>query len=343
MRRELPPKPNLEHLKAQAKDLLQACKRGEREAFSRIRAAVPAFAHKSDAELARAPLALHDAQSAIAREYGFASWAELRTKVTAAGTAEPVFPMIAGRAVPPEVEAAIRAAMDLRGTRTGDPTPPTAPALPLRNAIVLPGALIAIDVTRPASLQAIEAAMRGEPAFLAVFAQRATETERPTSEDLHPTGSLCIVRVLHRVTDPPASSPRLVAWLLVEGIRQVKLVGLAQLDPYYIARIADTADDRSRAGDGDDGEPIAEIDRRLRELAHRFADTMPAGRDEVHALIDQMAEPGQLADLVMSNFRIPVADMVAYAEETVLARKLDRAVALLDAELAKALAPGSHE
>src|SRR4051812_25344482 len=83
MRRELPPKPNLEHLKSQAKDLLDAHRRGEPEAMSRIRAAVPAFASKSNADIARMPFALHDAQSAIAREYGFASWAELRTKVTA--------------------------------------------------------------------------------------------------------------------------------------------------------------------------------------------------------------------------------------------------------------------
>jgi hypothetical protein len=66
--RQLPSKPNLEHLKSQAKDLLDAHRRGEPEAFSRIRAAVPAFAHMSDEALARAPFALHDAQSAIARE-----------------------------------------------------------------------------------------------------------------------------------------------------------------------------------------------------------------------------------------------------------------------------------
>ena len=70
MRRELPTQPHIDHLKKQAKDLLEAHERGDAEALARIRAAVPAFAGMGDEELARAPFALHDAQSAIAREYG---------------------------------------------------------------------------------------------------------------------------------------------------------------------------------------------------------------------------------------------------------------------------------
>src|SRR5215468_9892895 len=89
MSRQLPAKPHLDHLKAQAKDLLDAHRRGEPEAFERIRASVPAFARMSDEELARATFALHDAQSAIAREYGFPSWAELRDKVAALNAAPP--------------------------------------------------------------------------------------------------------------------------------------------------------------------------------------------------------------------------------------------------------------
>src|SRR5262245_57346533 len=107
MRRELPPKPHLEHLKAQAKDLLQAYRRGERAAYDRIRAAVPAFANHSDAELARGPFALHDAQSTIAREYGFPSWTALRTRVDAGEqpAPDPLATLVAGQPMSPELEA----------------------------------------------------------------------------------------------------------------------------------------------------------------------------------------------------------------------------------------------
>ena len=73
---KLPERANLEQLKKQAKDLLHAAQSGDPAALERFRA-LPAFAGRLDP----AALALHDAQSAIAREYGFASWKELREQV----------------------------------------------------------------------------------------------------------------------------------------------------------------------------------------------------------------------------------------------------------------------
>src|SRR5688572_28966785 len=78
--RQLPARPNLDQLKRQAKDLHRAARAGDREALARFRI-LPAFAAKHDADLARATLALHDAQSVIAREHGIDSWNALRERV----------------------------------------------------------------------------------------------------------------------------------------------------------------------------------------------------------------------------------------------------------------------
>lgn len=344
MRRELPQKPNLEHLKSQAKDLLDAHRRGEPEAMSRIRAAVPAFASKSNADIARMPFALHDAQSAIAREYGFASWAELRTKVTASepdpSAEEAAFTQaMAALNMPPDLQAAVREVIALRGTQTDEPTPPSVPVLPLRNAVVFPGAVIPLDISRPSSMRALEVAMQSKPPLVGVFAQRAVETEQPTRDELHPTGSLCIVRILRRVSDGPmpgpseSRNPNLLAWVMVEGLRFVSLESLDQVDPYYRARIADTTDEPA------DAQQVDALAVQLREMAHRFVNAMPANREQIHAVIDKATEARQLADLVMAHLAIPVADMASYAQETQLSRRLDRAIAVLGNELAKIPSP----
>jgi ankyrin repeat protein len=78
--RPLPDSPDLEQLRKQAKDLLRAARAGDPTALTRFRV-LPSLAHAGDDELARAPLALHDAQSAIAREHGFPSWNALRERV----------------------------------------------------------------------------------------------------------------------------------------------------------------------------------------------------------------------------------------------------------------------
>ena len=79
--RSLPPRPSLEHLQKQAKALLKAVNEGDRDAALKFRASRPALAKASDTEIATAKLSLRDAQAAIAREYGFARWSDLKKRV----------------------------------------------------------------------------------------------------------------------------------------------------------------------------------------------------------------------------------------------------------------------
>lgn len=78
-----PARLNLEHLKKQAKELIRLYRRQAPEAYARFRQALPAAAGRSDAQIAALDLRLHDAQSCVARDLGFASWPELRRYVEA--------------------------------------------------------------------------------------------------------------------------------------------------------------------------------------------------------------------------------------------------------------------
>ncbi len=75
--KSLPPRPDVGHLKKQAKALLAACRQAEPEALQRFRAALPAARGRDDAALMALGLRLHDAQSCLAREHGFDGWADL--------------------------------------------------------------------------------------------------------------------------------------------------------------------------------------------------------------------------------------------------------------------------
>jgi hypothetical protein len=79
--RPLPQKPSLQYLKYQAKDLLKARRAHDASAAQRIREFHPRWKKASDAEIFAAHLTLSDAQLAIAREYGFASWPRLKRRI----------------------------------------------------------------------------------------------------------------------------------------------------------------------------------------------------------------------------------------------------------------------
>ena len=77
----LPPSPDLDHLRRQAKRLLRAAREGTSEALQRFATTLPAARDLPLAALAQHPLRLHDAQSVIAREHGLRSWTELKRYV----------------------------------------------------------------------------------------------------------------------------------------------------------------------------------------------------------------------------------------------------------------------
>jgi len=79
--KSLPPNANLHHLKYQAKDLLKAHAARDPQVAQRIREFHPMFEKSSDPEIFKAKLKVSDAQLAIARERGFASWARLKRHI----------------------------------------------------------------------------------------------------------------------------------------------------------------------------------------------------------------------------------------------------------------------
>ena len=83
----LPSSPDLGHLKKQAKTLLRFYRNGDPAAINRFAASLPAAANRNPDEILALQLQLHDAQSCVAREYGFPSWAELTVHVAAAAFA----------------------------------------------------------------------------------------------------------------------------------------------------------------------------------------------------------------------------------------------------------------
>ena len=72
---------NLDHLKKQAKDLIRLYRSRDSTAMARFRDVLPAAAGRNDESISSLQLRLHDAQSCIAREHGFASWPDLKRYV----------------------------------------------------------------------------------------------------------------------------------------------------------------------------------------------------------------------------------------------------------------------
>ncbi|HZF31493.1 MAG TPA: hypothetical protein VE907_20420 [Gammaproteobacteria bacterium] len=79
--RPLPPRPDLDHLKHQAKDLRDGHAAANAAAIRQLEEFHPRLGGKTDAAIATATLTQADALLTIAREYGFTSWPKLKRHV----------------------------------------------------------------------------------------------------------------------------------------------------------------------------------------------------------------------------------------------------------------------
>ena len=68
------------------------------------------------------------------------------------------------------------------------------PVLPIRNAVLFPGAVAPFDVGREKSVALVEEVENLDSPVIAIFAQRDPATDDPGADDMYPVG--CAARVL---------------------------------------------------------------------------------------------------------------------------------------------------
>src|SRR5262249_23828297 len=81
MNKTLPARPNLDHLRRQAKTLLSGLNRQEQAALLTILKYLPVAKSMTEAQVMKTEFRLADAQLAIARQNGFAGWPHLARHV----------------------------------------------------------------------------------------------------------------------------------------------------------------------------------------------------------------------------------------------------------------------
>lgn len=116
MASKLPSRPNLDHLRRQAKSLLAALAKGDPEAIRAFQEHLPAAKGLSAAKVAKAGYRLADAQSVVARQSGFASWPKLSRHVEQLRALEGVWSFqsleVDGQKVPPSAVQRARILID---------------------------------------------------------------------------------------------------------------------------------------------------------------------------------------------------------------------------------------
>ncbi|MCZ6781286.1 MAG: endopeptidase La [Nitrospirae bacterium] len=172
--------------------------------------------------------------------------------------------------------------------------PDQLPLLPVRDIVVFPYMVLPLFVGREMSIKAIEAALAGNRMiFLAT--QKVLEVENPTPDDVHSVGTIGIIMRMLKLPDERIK-------ILVQGLSKGRVQEYIQSDPYYSVRIAKIVEAKPPATSLE----AEAVTRTVKEQLERIISLGKVLMPDVMVVIENLDDPGRLADMVVSNLGLKV-------------------------------------
>ena len=200
--------------------------------------------------------------------------------------------------------------------------PDTISVLPLRNSVLFPGSIIPIDVGRPKSVRLIEEAIAHERPIIGIVTQRDAATEEPSESDLHDVG--CAARILKVIKLAKDNYS-----VILQGVMRIRIEALVEEEPFITANVSELEDILGESAEVEADALVANI----RETAKKLISLVPELPREAAALLDSVSDPGQVADLVVSNLDIESSEKQDVLESVEVLERLRKVLTLLTRQL----------
>lgn len=196
------------------------------------------------------------------------------------------------------------------------------PMVPIRDVVVFPYTMVAFVIGRPASVRALEAALRGDKTIFLATQHDATIDE-PAFEQVYSIGT--IARITHNLRLPDGNIK-----VMVEGLERARSVRIEDNGDYWLATLrkaAHAAESRSKVNAlvGRVSSLVDQYVRQSTELSNPETLTAALRNDD----------PARLADTLASNLKISVEDKQGLLEIFPVQNRLIRLIEVLEIELDK--------
>ncbi|MEI8393086.1 MAG: endopeptidase La [Rhodospirillaceae bacterium] len=193
------------------------------------------------------------------------------------------------------------------------------PVLPLRDIVVFPHMIVPLFVGREKSVRALEDVMKDDKQILLVTQKNAAQDD-PQPADIFNVGTVGTVLQLLKLPDGTVK-------VLVEGVQRAAITSYSENDDFFQAS-AELIQERV-------GE-IQELEALSRAVVSQFEQYIKLNKKippEVLVSINQIEEPGKLADTVASHLALKIPEKQQLLETAVVSERLERVYAFMEGEI----------
>jgi ATP-dependent Lon protease len=193
------------------------------------------------------------------------------------------------------------------------------PVLPLRDIVVFPHMIVPLFVGREKSVRALEDVMQADKQILLVTQKDAGQDD-PAPEDLYTVGTIGTILQLLKLPDGTVK-------VLVEGGERATVVDFTEKQEFFqaFAEVLPEADT-----DESEAEALS------RSVVTQFEQYIKLNRKvppEVLVSINQIDEPGKLADTVASHLSLKIAEKQELLEADTVQKRLEKIYSFMEGEI----------
>ena len=189
--------------------------------------------------------------------------------------------------------------------------PPDALAiLPVREAVLFPGAVLPLAVNRQVSIAAVQQAMR-DGQQIGVLMQRDPRVQDPAPADLHRVGT--VANILRMVTTPDGTHQ-----LVCQGVQRFRVLDWVRERPFIAAGVYRVEEPDTRT---------PEVEARFLNLKRQALEALqllPQAPEGLAATVQALDSPAALADLAAALLDVPPDEKQEMLETVDLVARLDR-------------------
>ncbi|MFN7728671.1 MAG: endopeptidase La [Bdellovibrio sp.] len=182
--------------------------------------------------------------------------------------------------------------------------PATLPMLPVRDIVVFPYMILPLFVGREASIRSVEDALaKNRLIFLA--SQKEITEENPSPDSIYTTGTIAMIMRMRKLSDGRVK-------ILIQGVAKGRIKSFSKTTPSFevaVEKIEEAAPAQS---------PV-EYEALTRTAKEQIEKIIALGRvlpPDILLVLDDVTDPGRLADLIASNLGVKVADAQRVLETT---------------------------
>lgn len=169
------------------------------------------------------------------------------------------------------------------------------PLLPVRDIVVFPYMVLPLFVGREVSIKAIESALASNR-LIFLTTQKNHETEIPEPQDLYQVGTVGVIMRMLKLPDDRIK-------ILVQGLAKARILEFLQSQPHFTVQVEKMLDPPSTAI------PVLEKEAVIRSTRESLEKLVGLGKvlmPDVLTVVENLDDPGRLADIVASNLGLKV-------------------------------------